>query len=134
MAKTNAGDRVASTRNPFMGKSVAEMKKIYDDKYRGKDLSAAQLSKVADQMQAAKKSLPTAKAKPAAKKPAAKKPAVKPKAKAKPTAAQSSRFYSSSSGGQYSTAKDRFYSSSSGTKKSPPKKRTPKGRAVTRRK
>ncbi len=129
MANTNAASRVASTRNPFMGKSVAEMKKIYDDNYRGKGLSAAKLSKVADQMQAAKKALPTAKSKPAAKKPAA-----KPKAKAKPTAAQSSRFYSSSSGGQYSTGKDRFYSSSSGTKKSPPKKRTPRGRAVRRRK
>ena len=126
MAKTNSASRIASTRNPFMGKTVAEMKKIYDDKYRGKDLSAAQLSKVADQMQAAKKSLPTAKAKtaakkpaakkPAAKKPAAKKPAAKPKATAEPTAAQIARFYSSSSGGPFGTPKDRFYSSSSGTK------------------
>ncbi len=129
MAKTDSASRIASTRNPFMGKTVAEMKKIYDDKYRGKNLSAAQLSKVADQMQAAKKSLPTAKAKPAAKKPAA-----KPKAKAKPTAAQSARFYSSSSGGQFSTGKDRFYSSSSGATKSTPKKRTVRGRAVRRRK
>ena len=131
MAKTDSASRIASTRNPFMGKTVAEMKKIYDDKYRGKDLSAAQLSKVADQMQAAKKSLPTAKAKtaakkpaakkpaakkPAAKKPAAKKPAAKPKATAEPTAAQIARFYSSSSGGPFGTPKDRFYSSSSGTK------------------
>ena len=129
MAKTNAASRVASTRNPFMGKSVAEMKKIYDEKYRGKGLSAAKLSKVADQMQAAKKSLPTAKTKPAAKKAA---PKAKPKAK--PSKAAASRFYSSSSGGPYSTGKDRFYSSSSGATKSTPKKRTVRGRAVRRRK
>ena len=54
-------------KNPFMGMTVKQMKEYYDKKVRGKNLSAAQLKNMADQMQSAKKAAP--KAKPAASKP-----------------------------------------------------------------
>ncbi len=54
-------------KNPFMGMTVKQMKTYYDNKVRGKKLSAKELKAMADQMQAAKKAAP--KAKPAAPKP-----------------------------------------------------------------
>ena len=130
MAKTNASSRVASTRNPFMGKSVAEMKKIYDEKYRGKGLSAAKLSKVADQMQAAKKSLPTAKSKAAANKPAAKKqmPGGTTRKKLEDSFNKAKAINNFVGPGGSRTRKDL----EKNTKKTP-KKRTVRGRAVRRR-
>ena len=77
-------------KNPFMGMTVAQMKKYYDSKVRGKKLKAKDLKVLADQMQAAKKAAP--KAKPAASKPATSKPRQTTKEEAK------SRFYQSSSG------------------------------------
>ena len=79
-------------KNPFMGMSVKDMKRHYDDKVRGKGLKAKDLKVLADQMQAAKKAAPKAKA--------------APKPKAKPAASKSSgtgSFYQSSSGtrGEY---------------------------------
>ena len=132
MAKTNAANRVASTRNPFIGKSVAEMKKIYDDKYRGKNLSAAQLTKVADQMQAAKKALSTAKPKPAASKPAARKqmPGGTTRAQLEKSFNKAKAINNFVGPGGSRTREDL----KNNAKKSTPKKRTVKGRAVKRRK
>ena len=72
-------------KNPFMGMTVAQMKKYYDSKVRGKGLKAKDLKVLASQMQAAKKAAPKSKA-------AAPKPKQTTKAEA------TSRFYSSSSG------------------------------------
>ena len=77
-------------KNPFMGMTVKQMKDHYDKKVRGKKLSTAQLKNMADQMQAAKKAAPKAKAVPKAK-----------PAQAKPATSKSSgtgSFYQSSSG------------------------------------
>ena len=97
-------------KNPFMGMSIAEMKKYYDTKVRGKNLKAKDLKVIADQMQAAKKSAPKAKAAPKA--------SPKPKQASKETAAK--RFYSSSSQGSVQKnqdkAKSNFFRSSSGTR------------------
>ena len=49
-------------KNPFMGMTVAQMKKYYDNKVRGKKLKAKDLKVLADQMQAAKKAAPKSKA------------------------------------------------------------------------
>ena len=49
-------------KNPFMGMTVAQMKKHYDSKVRGKGLKAKDLKVLADQMQAAKKAAPKPKA------------------------------------------------------------------------
>lgn len=49
-------------KNPFMGMTVAQMKKYYDSKVRGKGLKAKDLKVLADQMQAAKKAAPKPKA------------------------------------------------------------------------
>lgn len=49
-------------KNPFMGMTVAQMKKYYDTKVRGKALKAKDLKVLADQMQAAKKAAPKPKA------------------------------------------------------------------------
>ena len=49
-------------KNPFMGMTVAQMKKYYDSKVRGKKLKAKDLKVLADQMQAAKKAAPKPKA------------------------------------------------------------------------
>ena len=49
-------------KNPFMGMTVAQMKKYYDKKVRGKGLKAKDLKVLADQMQAAKKAAPKPKA------------------------------------------------------------------------
>ena len=49
-------------KNPFMGMSVADMKRYYDSKVRGKKLKAKELKVLADQMQAAKKAAPKPKA------------------------------------------------------------------------
>ena len=73
-------------KNPFMGMTVAQMKKYYDNKVRGKKLTLEQKKTLASQMQAASKAAP--KAKPSAK--------AKPKQTTKSQA--ESRFYSSSSG------------------------------------
>ena len=92
-------------KNPFMGMTVAQMKSYYDKKVRGKKLSASELKRMADQMQAAKKAAP--KAKPAAPKPAAPKPAApKPRQLSKEEAM--SRFLRSSSGtrGEYRKSGD----------------------------
>jgi len=74
-------------KNPFMGMTVAQMKKYYDSKVRGKGLKAKDLKVLASQMQAAKKAAPKAKAKAAT-------PTPKQTTKSEAT----SRFYSSSSG------------------------------------
>ena len=50
--------------NPFLGKTKAEMKRIYDSKIRNSGKSAAELRKIANQMQAALKQAPKSKAKP----------------------------------------------------------------------
>ena len=50
-------------KNPFMGMTVAQMKKYYDSKVRGKGLKAKDLKVLADQMQAAKKAAPKPKPK-----------------------------------------------------------------------
>ena len=68
MAKTNTLKRVQAASNPYMGMSVADMKRKYDTEIRGKKLSAKQLSVIANQMQAAKKA--GLKSKPKASKPA----------------------------------------------------------------
>ena len=80
-------------KNPFMGMTVAQMKKYYDSKVRGKGLKAKDLKVLANQMQAAKKAAPKASA------PKASTP--KPKQLSKEEA--KSRFYRSSSGtrGEY---------------------------------
>ena len=49
-------------KNPFMGMTVAQMKKYYDSKVRGKGLKAKDLKVLASQMQAAKKAAPKPKA------------------------------------------------------------------------
>lgn len=49
-------------KNPFMGLSVADMKRYYDNEVRGKKLKAKELKVLADQMQAAKKAAPKPKA------------------------------------------------------------------------
>ena len=49
-------------KNPFMGMTVAQMKKYYDSKVRGKGLKAKDLKVLASQMQAAKKAAPKSKA------------------------------------------------------------------------
>tara|TARA_Y100000361_G_scaffold44639_1_gene38678 strand:- start:36 stop:560 length:525 start_codon:yes stop_codon:yes gene_type:complete len=72
-------------KNPFMGMTVAQMKKYYDSKVRGKGLKAKELKVIANQMQAAKKAAPKAKTN-----------TPKPRQTTKSEAA--SRFYSSSSG------------------------------------
>ena len=94
-------------KNPFMGMTVAQMKSYYDKKVRGKKLSASELKRMADQMQAAKKAAP--KAKPAASKP---RQTTRKEAEA--------RFYSSSSQGSIAKnqekAKSNFFRSSSGTR------------------
>ena len=72
MAKTNTLKRVKAASNPYMGMSVADMKKKYDTQIRGKKLSAKDLSVIANQMQAAKKA--SLKSKPASTKPASTKP------------------------------------------------------------
>ena len=64
--------------NPYLGKTKAEMKKIYDTQIRNAGMSGTKLRKIADQMQAALKQTPKSKAKPAA-------------AKAKPAAAKAKR-------------------------------------------
>ena len=74
------GNKKAAS-NPYMGLSVADMKRKYDTEIRGKKFSAKELSVIANQMQAAKKaglkSKPKA-SKPAASKPKASTPAPKP--------------------------------------------------------
>ena len=72
MAKTNTLKRVKAASNPYMGMSVADMKKKYDTQIRGKKLSAKDLSVIANQMQAAKKA--SLKSKPASTKPKASTP------------------------------------------------------------
>ena len=52
--------------NPYLGKTKAEMKKIYDTQIRNAGMSGTKLRKIADQMQAALKQAPKSKAKPAA--------------------------------------------------------------------
>ena len=94
-------------KNPFMGMTVAQMKAYYDKKVRGKKLSASELKRMADQMQAAKKAAPKAK-------PAASKPRQTTPAEAK------ERFFRSSSQGSIAKneekAKRNFFRSSSGTR------------------
>ena len=91
-------------KNPFMGMTVAQMKAYYDKKVRGKNLSASELKRMADQMQAAKKA--ASKAKPA------------PRQTTRKEAEK--RFYSSSSQGSIAKnqekAKSNFFRSSSGTR------------------
>lgn len=110
-------------KNPFMGMTVKQMKEHYDKKVRGKNLSASELKRMADQMQAAKKAAP--KAKPAASKP---RQTTRKEAEA--------RFYSSSSQGSIAKnqekAKSNFFRSSSGTRGEFRKKGDP-GPAVLRR-
>ena len=90
-----------------MGMTVKQMKTYYDNKVRGKKLSAKELKAMADQMQAAKKAAPKAK-------PAASKPRQTTRAEAE------RRFYSSSSQGYIAKnqekAKSNFFRSSSGTR------------------
>ena len=94
-------------KNPFMGMTVAQMKKYYDSKVRGKGLKAKDLKVLANQMQAAKKAAPKASA---------------PKAKPRQTTPKEAkeRFYSSSSQGSIAKnqekAKRNFFRSSSGTR------------------
>lgn len=94
-------------KNPFMGMTVKQMKTYYDNKVRGKKLSAKELKAMADQMQAAKKAAPKAK-------PAASKPRQTTPAEAK------ERFYRSSSQGSIAQnqekARRNFFRSSSGTR------------------
>ena len=89
-------------KNPFMGMTVKQMKTYYDNKVRGKKLSAKQLKAMADQMQAAKKAAPKA----------------KPRQTTRAEAER--RFYSSSSQGYIAKnqekAKSNFFRSSSGTR------------------
>ena len=96
-------------KNPFMGMTVKQMKTYYDNKVRGKKLSAKELKAMADQMQAAKKAAPKAKSKPAASKP-----------RQTTRAEAEARFYSSSSQGSIAKnqekAKSNFFRSSSGTR------------------
>ena len=80
MAKTKTAERVRSTRNPFKGMTLAEMKKKYSS------MSAAERAANVQTFRDAAKNAP--KSKPAAK--------AKPKQTTKSEAA--SRFYSSSSG------------------------------------
>ena len=84
MAKTNTLKRVQAASNPYMGLSVADMKRKYDTEIRGKKLSAKQLNVIANQMQAAKKA--GLKSKPKASKPAASKPKASKPAASKPKA------------------------------------------------
>lgn len=79
MAKTNTLKRVQAASNPYMGLSVADMKRKYDTEIRGKKLSAKDLSVIANQMQAAKKA--SLKSKPTASKPAPKTTSSTPKNK-----------------------------------------------------
>ena len=92
-----------------MGMTVADMKRHYDSKVRGKKLKAKDLKVLADQMQAAKKS---------GSKSASKTAAPKPRQTTKAEAAE--RFYSSSSQGSIQKnqdkAKSNFFRSSSGTR------------------
>ena len=94
-------------KNPFMGMTVAQMKSYYDKKVRGKKLSASELKRMADQMQAAKKAAPKAK-------PAASKPRQTTPAEAK------ERFFRSSSQGSIAQNQEKarlnFFRSSSGTR------------------
>ena len=62
--KTDTLKRVQAASNPYMGLSVAEMKRKYDTEIRGKKLSAKELSVIANQMQAAKKATLKSKPKP----------------------------------------------------------------------
>ena len=87
MAKTNVEERVRDTRNPFKGKTLAEMKKMYSK------MTPAQRAANVQTFRDAAKNAPKSK------------PAVKAKTPTKKTTKSeaASRFYSSSSGtrGQY---------------------------------
>lgn len=65
MAKTNTAERVRNTRNPFMGKTLAEMKKMYSKMTPAQ--RAANVQTFRDAAKNAPKSKPAAKAKPATK-------------------------------------------------------------------
>ena len=84
MAKTNAGLRIRSTRNPFKDMSMADMKKKWSS--MSPEQRAANVQTFRDAAKSAPKSKPKA-SKPAASKPAASKPAAsKPKASTPPAA------------------------------------------------
>ena len=77
MARYASSSNTNKLANPFLGKTKAEMKKLYDEKIRNAGKSGDELRKIASQMQAALKQ--AAKAKPKSQ-PAASKPKTTPKA------------------------------------------------------
>ena len=103
MAKTNAGLRIRSTRNPFKGMSMADMKKKWSS--MSPEQRAANVQTFRDAAKSAPKSKPKA---------------AKPKAS---SSAGKKRFFAGAKGGKYDKAvqnkekaKSNFFRSSSGTR------------------
>jgi len=57
----DAAGKLKAARNPFMGKTRAQMKKMYDEKIRNSGKSGKALREIANQMQAALKAAPKVK-------------------------------------------------------------------------